>query len=77
MDADAGLDAGADEERLKVEVAAAQVADGAVERRHHRADDDAGDLGGVDASQLQQFACLDAVAVDGLLVDGHQPPVGH
>ena len=76
VNADAGLDAGPDEQRSEVEIALRQLGHRAVKGGHHRADDDSVNLAGVDAGQLQQVTRHEAVAVHGLLVIGHQAPVG-
>ena len=71
-----GLDAGLDEQRLALEIALRHSRESGIQRRHHRADDDAADFAGLEARQSEEVAREDAVLVHGLIARGGQPPVG-
>ena len=71
----AGLDAGFDEQRARVEVALAHLAQGGVQRRHHRRNHDALHRADLEPVHGKQVAEEDAVLVHHLRLDGGNPPV--
>src|SRR6267378_1841147 len=64
-----------DEERLYAAVAPRHFGERAIERRHHRADDDTFDRGGVEPGKSEEVAGEDAVFVHSLIARRGQSPV--
>ncbi len=71
----AGLDARLDEQRARVEVSFADLAQGGVERRHHRRDHGALHRAHFQSIHRKQIAEENAVLVNGLGLDGRDAPV--
>ena len=75
-DGQAGADAGLDEDRLDAAVDLGGAAQGRVERRDDRGDDDAGDLRDVHRAQGEEIAEENAKLVDGGVAMSGDAPVG-
>ena len=75
-DGQAGADAGLDEEGLDVEVEIGGTAQGGVERRDDGGDDDAGDVGDVDARRAKRSRKSMPNSSTVMLAVGGDAPVG-
>ena len=77
LDRHSRLDTGFDEHRLDIEVALAHLAQGGVERRHHRGDNDGGDLSRINLAHGEEIQEQNPILVGSLGTQGADAPVRH